>query len=544
MSLTVKAFLLQEGAESEIRRFSVDQDVSTNYSYLTNKVTAIFPGLVNQSFETLWKDPENDFIAFSSDDELTEALGFVNDGVFRLYIKKSDRARKDTSDSDGGVPHPGVVCDGCEQPICGIRYKCFVCPDYDLCSKCDASGVHREHEMMRICSPRPGFNGSMNFSFFPPPPFGGPHHGHPHGHHHHGPPHHGHPHHGPPPPPPPHMEDDGVHPPPPPPPPGPFGPGPHGGFGPQGGFGHFGGFGPHGGFGPGRDFWRWMKNMSGANGSDTKAKKKGDKTAEDKTQKMESDSSDEGEASPTGDYLKDVGARVAAMLDPLGIDVEVDVEHNGQRRRCGGQGRGNSGPRCWGRGTWGSGYSGYSDRSASAEPAPTAGAPKTTTGDQPETQKTEVPATKLTPSAAVAKDKETEMEVASNAETGEEAMPETAAATEGAAAGPKPTPAAKPAGAPATDGAKPPRDSASPDCDWTIIHGSGANADTPPSGGRLYPQVAPPASSNPRVVQAVEDMAAMGFGDEGGWLTRLLEVSGGDINKALDAIRANRQQKN
>ena len=32
-------------------------------------------------------DPEGDQIAFSTDEELVEALGFVEDGVFRIKIK-------------------------------------------------------------------------------------------------------------------------------------------------------------------------------------------------------------------------------------------------------------------------------------------------------------------------------------------------------------------------------------------------------------------------------------------------------------------------
>ena len=64
--------------------------------------------------------------------------------------------------------HPGVVCDGCESSICGPRYKCLACPDYDLCKTCEGRGMHVEHDMMKITTPggMPGFPGF---------PFGGPH---------------------------------------------------------------------------------------------------------------------------------------------------------------------------------------------------------------------------------------------------------------------------------------------------------------------------------------------------------------------------------
>lgn len=46
--------------------------------------------------------------------------------------------------------HAGFICDGCEVgPIIGTRFKCFQCPDYDLCEKCEPLH-HRHHIMLRI----------------------------------------------------------------------------------------------------------------------------------------------------------------------------------------------------------------------------------------------------------------------------------------------------------------------------------------------------------------------------------------------------------
>jgi hypothetical protein len=49
--------------------------------------------------------------------------------------------------------HYGVQCDGCEKrPIEGIRYKCTVCEDFDLCEACKATSGH-EHDMLEITEP-------------------------------------------------------------------------------------------------------------------------------------------------------------------------------------------------------------------------------------------------------------------------------------------------------------------------------------------------------------------------------------------------------
>ncbi|KAK3822109.1 MAG: hypothetical protein JOS17DRAFT_720982 [Linnemannia elongata] len=54
------------------------------------------------------------------------------------------------------TPHYGIVCDGCDGEITGIRYKCGNCADYDLCGNCEASPFHHhdpKHIFLKIRRP-------------------------------------------------------------------------------------------------------------------------------------------------------------------------------------------------------------------------------------------------------------------------------------------------------------------------------------------------------------------------------------------------------
>jgi len=52
--------------------------------------------------------------------------------------------------------HIGVMCDGCQSSIRGIRYKCSVCPDFDLCQSCEAKGSHdSNHPLLKMLKPTP-----------------------------------------------------------------------------------------------------------------------------------------------------------------------------------------------------------------------------------------------------------------------------------------------------------------------------------------------------------------------------------------------------
>jgi len=49
-------------------------------------------------------------------------------------------------------------------------------------------------------------------------------------------------------------------------------------------------------------------------------------------------------------------------------------------------------------------------------------------------------------------------------------------------------------------------------------------------------------AEDPKVAGALAQMQAMGFSDDGGWLSDLLKAKSGDVGKVLDAIQPNRQQ--
>ena len=56
MALTVKAFLFKQwnGQALEIRRFSLDQDVSTSYAYLLQKIAQVFPSVKADKVALAW----------------------------------------------------------------------------------------------------------------------------------------------------------------------------------------------------------------------------------------------------------------------------------------------------------------------------------------------------------------------------------------------------------------------------------------------------------------------------------------------------------
>jgi len=54
--------------------------------------------------------------------------------------------------------HTGITCDGCQQsPITGVRFKCKVCNDFDLCASCEEKNVHpADHPLVKFKVPHGG----------------------------------------------------------------------------------------------------------------------------------------------------------------------------------------------------------------------------------------------------------------------------------------------------------------------------------------------------------------------------------------------------
>lgn len=486
MSVTIKAFLEKEGKQDgEIRRFPVPADVSSSYAYLSKKIASIFPSLREDHFSTYWRDPDGDYVAFSTDEELCEALGFVSDGVLKVYVRINEglKPAEGQAHAEGEV-HPGVVCDGCETPVKGVRFKCMVCPDYDLCQVCEGKGLHSEHNMVKIMKP----GGLPSFPGFPPNPrFWGP------------------------------------------PPRGPFGP-----QGPPPGHPR-----PGEPFAPPPHFRRWMKKfMRRWHNKNSPGCSHDDKDDSPDDQGEEAGSFGE-------DYLKCVGESVASMLDPMGIDVHVDIEHDG-RRQCqfrgrgrGRGGRGGSGRWCpWRQGEW---KAQEKMDEAKNEEEPEKKVDETEKSGM-EGDKVDAEGTSMEKEEVAEKTMDVELikEVehvpspmmmdVQRGNKDEEEKTENQDTTWTFVTQPPvvdqiPAPVVSEAPVPVVTEAPAPMVTPAP-----------APAPQPQVQFQMPPQIVYPPS-NPRVAEALQQMMAMGFNNDGGWLTRLLEAKNGDIIQVLDAIK-------
>jgi hypothetical protein len=164
----------QQQQQPEIRRFAIDTSPENNiYQELCTKIATYQPDIQLNGFTLQYIDEENERITFSSNEELRSAI-LSNKDSNALKIFVTINQQQDTNNKEC---HTGVECDGCKGQVIGFRYKCVICPNYDLCEKCSSAGVHSEHNMIKIAKPGnfyhpygPRHHGRRN-RYIPPPPF-------------------------------------------------------------------------------------------------------------------------------------------------------------------------------------------------------------------------------------------------------------------------------------------------------------------------------------------------------------------------------------
>jgi Ca2+-binding EF-hand superfamily protein len=165
----------------EKRRVSYGDSMSLTFSHFSSTIYSIFPKLAGKSIAFLWVDEDGDEITVTSEVEFQEAVRFVAGGTkmllrFEVRVISSPSAAATGVQEKGvstttttsvqageavpitallgyGMVHANIRCDECNaNPITGIRYKCTVRQDYDLCATCEAKKA-QPYPMIKIVDP-------------------------------------------------------------------------------------------------------------------------------------------------------------------------------------------------------------------------------------------------------------------------------------------------------------------------------------------------------------------------------------------------------
>jgi len=92
-------------------------------------------------------NPEHKFTPIAKPGPCTYGRRCGSDSEPTTPIRCCPYMQRNCADSEpvkqSEVVHP-ATCDGCNNRIVGLRYKCTTCPDFDLCETCEAKKIHSE----------------------------------------------------------------------------------------------------------------------------------------------------------------------------------------------------------------------------------------------------------------------------------------------------------------------------------------------------------------------------------------------------------------
>lgn len=99
-----------------------------------------------------YEDSDGDRICLTNEVDLVEMMREPNQ-VYKIYVDEHKESNSmEVQNALGGI-HANVSCMCCHGPVAGFRYKCVVCPDFDICGRCESKASHPGHDMIRICNP-------------------------------------------------------------------------------------------------------------------------------------------------------------------------------------------------------------------------------------------------------------------------------------------------------------------------------------------------------------------------------------------------------
>lgn len=169
---------------NEVRRLTIYESVLT-YQTLLETTLRLFPSLKTCKSEISfgWIDDEEDLIILSSEEELNEAVRIMESQNksavrFEIILSENDSTHLKQEGLLEKAVHTKVTCDECgAHPILGVRYKCAIRKDYDLCSSCESKQV-QPYPMVKIYSTQhtpTAIYIAVNDEDFPPSPPQAPH---------------------------------------------------------------------------------------------------------------------------------------------------------------------------------------------------------------------------------------------------------------------------------------------------------------------------------------------------------------------------------
>lgn len=88
----------------EVRRFTIDKEVSTNLLVLQDKLVTLFPRLMKEHFDISWTDQDGDVITIGTNEELIIALTEMKGPVYKINVTVKEGKTKIQSDRDGSKP--------------------------------------------------------------------------------------------------------------------------------------------------------------------------------------------------------------------------------------------------------------------------------------------------------------------------------------------------------------------------------------------------------------------------------------------------------